>query len=167
MKRSLALAIFICLAALNCFSQETANVLSGKVIATAPVPNANVGIQETGELTTTDSQGIFSIETSDRGEFTLVVTAMGFEPYTKLITLPFSGELEIRLQKQTVEMEAIRVEGQREKAPEQTRSMDTVTQEEIKTEPTAGDPFAVIDQEEGILSRSSSPIRGTRPPASP
>jgi hypothetical protein len=150
--RSTALAIIFCLSSLHAFSQEASSVLHGKVIAGAPVDNANVGIQETGEHATTNSEGLFSIETSDHGEFTLVVTAMGFEPYAKRITLPYAGELEIRLEKATVEMETIHVEAQREQVPEQTRTQNTVSQEEIKAQPTAGDPFAVVDQEEGVVA---------------
>jgi hypothetical protein len=147
------LAIVFIFTALHAFSQDTATAFHGTVSAGALIPDANVCIQETGELTTTDGEGRFSIETADLGDFTLVVTAIGYTAYTRRITLPYSGDLEIRLEKETVEMETIHVQARREPVEEQTRTAETVTQEEINAAPTAGDPFAVVDQEEGVVQQ--------------
>jgi hypothetical protein len=150
LRKSRVLVILFCLATLRAFPQST---LQGTVSAEAPIPDANVCIQETGELTTTDDGGRFSMETADAGDFTLVVTAIGYTTYTKRVTLPFTGELDIRLVKETVEMETIHVQARRETVPQQARTAETVTREQIAAEPTAGDPFAVVDQEEGVVQQ--------------
>jgi hypothetical protein len=151
MRTKNVLAAIFCIVSFHAFSEETLHVLQGKVRSDVPVVDANVGIQETGESTITDNEGVFSLETAAREECTLIVTAIGYSPYVKRITLPFSGVMEIVLEKETVEMEPIRVEAPREKAPAPAKGAGTVSREEIRTTPTAGDPFAVIDQDPGII----------------
>lgn len=52
------------------------------------VVGASISIKDSYDGATSDSTGRFSFKTSEKGEHTLVITAIGFRPYEQKVTLP-------------------------------------------------------------------------------
>ncbi|MEP7375500.1 MAG: TonB-dependent receptor [Chitinophagaceae bacterium] len=90
------------------FSQVT---ISGKVFSKKqPVPGASITIKDTYDGTTTDSSGNFKFTTTEKGDHTLVVTAVSYKPYEQKITLsnqPVS--LDISMKEEVTELNAVMV----------------------------------------------------------
>lgn len=68
------------------FAQTT---LTGKVVDNEglPLPGANVYLEDSYDGATTDTAGVFRFTTTETGEWTLVASYVGFEPYREKITL--------------------------------------------------------------------------------
>ncbi|MBW3467702.1 TonB-dependent receptor [Arthrospiribacter ruber] len=96
MKHYLCLLSF-CLLAFTATAQSNLRGVvkdnSGEVLV-----GANVILTGTGRGSTTDLDGNFNIRNIPSGNFTLRVSYLGFEPFTKEVSIPASENLEITLQ---------------------------------------------------------------------
>jgi iron complex outermembrane receptor protein len=82
------------------FSVWAQNSLSGKVTEATggdPLIGASVWVEKLGKGAVTDQEGKFTIDNLPRGEVELRVSYLGFESFRKVISIPFSGTLEISL----------------------------------------------------------------------
>jgi iron complex outermembrane recepter protein len=96
--KKLVFGLVLCLAAVSVWAQ---NSLSGIVVDTQsgePLIGASVWTENLGKGAVTDESGKFIISKLPDGEVELRVSYLGFETFRRLVTLPFSGDLEIRLQ---------------------------------------------------------------------
>jgi iron complex outermembrane receptor protein len=74
--------------------------LSGKVLdakSGEPLVGASVWTEKTGRGAITDGDGNFTISKLPTGEVDLRVSYLGYETFRQSVTLPYSGNLEIRL----------------------------------------------------------------------
>lgn len=73
-----------------------------------PVPGASVALQDTYDGATTDSAGKFSFSTAEKGEQTLLATAIGFKPFAQKLR-PEGGvpPLSIVLREDVTELKAV------------------------------------------------------------
>lgn len=73
-----------------------------------PVPGASLTLKDTYDGGTTDSLGNFRFETSEKGDQTLLVSAIGYKPYEETITLSGSSlTLDIMLREEPNELKAV------------------------------------------------------------
>jgi iron complex outermembrane recepter protein len=96
--KKLVFGLVLCLAAVSVWAQ---NSLSGRVVdaqSGEPLIGASVWTENLGKGAVTDETGKFIISKLPDGEVELRVSYLGFETFRRLVTLPFSGDLEIRLQ---------------------------------------------------------------------
>src|SRR5258705_4932476 len=85
-KYSLVLLLFILGAAADKACAQV--TISGKILLKKqPVPGASITLKDTYDGTTSDSSGNFRFSTSEKGEHTLVITAVGFKPYEQKVSL--------------------------------------------------------------------------------
>ena len=69
-----------------CTAQETS--IEGIVLSEGePVPFVNIRIKGSGTGTSSDARGFYRLENLNRGTFTLIASALGYEPYIREITL--------------------------------------------------------------------------------
>ncbi|MDF2156327.1 TonB-dependent receptor [Algoriphagus sp. CAU 1675] len=98
--KNVLLGLAFWLAAFSAMAQES---LSGKVLdaqSGEPLTGASVWTEKLGRGAVTDSKGNFTLSKLPQGEIELRVSYLGYETYRQTLTLPFSGELEIRLTSQ-------------------------------------------------------------------
>ncbi|MBA4300286.1 MAG: TonB-dependent receptor [Cyclobacterium sp.] len=96
--KKLVFGLVLYFAAVSVWAQ---NSLSGRVVDTQsgePLIGASVWTENLGKGAVTDETGKFIISKLPDGEVELRVSYLGFETFRRLVTLPFSGDLEIRLQ---------------------------------------------------------------------
>jgi outer membrane receptor for ferrienterochelin and colicins len=94
-------------------AQNTGNI-NGKVISgDKPVPSATVGIQSLNKGTFTNSEGEFSLLDIPPGEYVLSVSAVGFKPHKKNISVEQGKEtyLEFDLRISVTELDQVVVTG--------------------------------------------------------
>src|SRR2546423_3719349 len=108
MKKSL-LCIFTFILIANVDRAFGQVVISGKVISKKePVPGASITLKDTYDGATSDSSGNFRFSTSEKGDHTIIVTAVGYKPFEQKITIsnqPIS--LEISLKEEVTELNAV------------------------------------------------------------
>lgn len=96
--KKLVFGLVLCFAAVSAWAQ---NSLSGRVVdaqSGEPLIGASVWTENLGKGAVTDETGKFIISKLPDGGVELRVSYLGFETFRRLVTLPFSGDLEIRLQ---------------------------------------------------------------------
>lgn len=74
-----------------------------------PVPGASITLKDTYDGATSDSSGKFSFKSFEKGEFTLVVSSIGYKPFEQKIILEGKGTLtvEIVLKEEVTELTAV------------------------------------------------------------
>lgn len=94
--KKLVFGLVLYLAAFSVWAQ---NSLTGKVVAQGgePLIGASVWTENLGKGAVTNEEGKFTITNLPQGEVELRVSFLGFETFRRVISLPFSGELEIAL----------------------------------------------------------------------
>ena len=96
--KNLFLSLAFCLASISAWAQES---LSGKVLDTQtgnPLTGASVWTENLGRGAVTDENGEFTITKLPTGEIQLRVSYLGFDAFRQTISVPYSGELVIKLQ---------------------------------------------------------------------
>lgn len=96
--KNLFVSLAFCLASFPAWAQES---LSGKVLDTQtgnPLTGASVWTENLGRGTVTDENGIFTITKLPAGEIQLRISYLGFDAFRQTISVPYSGELVIKLQ---------------------------------------------------------------------
>jgi iron complex outermembrane receptor protein len=96
--KKLVFGLVLYFAAVSAWAQ---NSLSGRVVdaqSGEPLIGASVWTENLGKGAVTDETGKFIISKLPDGEVELRVSYLGFETFRRLVSLPFSGDLEIRLQ---------------------------------------------------------------------
>lgn len=90
----------------NAFGQV---VVSGKVFSKKqPIPGASITLKDTYDGATTDSSGNFKFTTTEKGEFVLTVTAVGYKPYEQKVMLSDQLlPLEISMREEVTELNAV------------------------------------------------------------
>jgi iron complex outermembrane receptor protein len=128
--KNLILSLAFCLASFAALAQES---LSGKVLdaqSNEPLVGASVWIQKLGKGAVTNEIGEFTLGNLPTGEINLKVSYLGFEAFEQAVSLPYSGELLIKLQSRDLLTEEFIVSATR--ASESTpTTFSTVTKEEI------------------------------------
>lgn len=118
--RTLVTLIFTTFCTLT-FSQTT---IKGKVTDTRgqALAYANIYLSETYDGTSSDEHGNFSFQTSEKGEHLLVVKALGYNEFQKPLTIGESPvSLEIELQEQITELNAVTISAGTFAAGDQSR----------------------------------------------
>ncbi len=96
--KNLFLSLAFCLASFSAWAQES---LSGKVLDARtgnPLTGASVWTENLGRGAVTDENGAFTITKLPAGEIQLRVSYLGFDAFRQTISVPYSGELVIKLQ---------------------------------------------------------------------
>ncbi|MDI1321555.1 MAG: TonB-dependent receptor [Algoriphagus sp.] len=96
--KNLFLSLAFCLASFSAWAQES---LSGKVLDVQtgnPLTGASVWTENLGRGAVTDENGEFTITKLPTGEIQLRVSYLGFDAFRQTISVPYSGELVIKLQ---------------------------------------------------------------------
>jgi len=109
--------------------------ISGKVSDKKnPVHGASITLKDTYDGATTDSLGRFSFKTSEKGEFTLVVSSVGYKPFEQKITVGKTNlNFDVVLNEEITEMKAVVVTagtfeaGDKKRAGVVLNSIDIVT----------------------------------------
>jgi vitamin B12 transporter len=108
MKKHSRVILFILLIATSdkAFSQV---VISGKIFSKKhPIPGASITLKDTYDGTTSDSSGNFKFSTTEKGDYTLVVTAVSYKPYEQKISLSDQPvTLEINMKEEVTELNAV------------------------------------------------------------
>ncbi|MEP2771957.1 MAG: TonB-dependent receptor [Fulvivirga sp.] len=93
--------------------------ISGFVTTTndSPIPGANILISDTQTGTQSNTEGSFQLvyKGQPKDSITLVVTHVGYIPYKRLLTLTDDIELTIRLEEDVSFLDAIDIEGERQR----------------------------------------------------
>jgi iron complex outermembrane receptor protein len=96
--KNLFLSLAFCLASFSVWAQES---LSGKVLdfqTGNPLTGASVWTENLGRGAVTDENGEFTITKLPTGEIQLRISYLGFDAFRQTISVPYSGELVIKLQ---------------------------------------------------------------------
>ncbi|MCC6286641.1 MAG: TonB-dependent receptor [Chitinophagaceae bacterium] len=73
-----------------------------------PVPSASIVLKDTYDGATSDSSGNFSFTTSEKGKFTLAVTAVGYKPAEQMIDIAGSNiTINISVKEEVSELKAV------------------------------------------------------------
>jgi hypothetical protein len=106
-----------------------------------PVPFVNVVLEGTTNGSATDINGFFSINQLVAGEYSLKISAIGFETYTEKITLEAGKSVNrtIQLKPVAIEIGTTEITGtKQDQKTEVLTSVTTVTPEDIKRLPSVG-----------------------------
>lgn len=112
------------------------STLSGNVVDAdtgEPLPGANVYIESTGQGTSTNGDGEFSIENIEDGTYTVTVSYVGFDVFTEEVMIEGETTVEFELSINAAELEEVVVTGygiQRRTAP--TGAISTVSGNEFE-----------------------------------
>ncbi len=102
------------------------------------LPLVSITLQDTYDGATTDSSGKFSFKTSEKGEFNLIVSAIGYKPYEQKITIGTSPiSLEIILKEEFTELEAVVISAGTFEASDRKRAAAVLTPIDIVTTASA------------------------------
>jgi hypothetical protein len=108
MKRvtKITLILILILFSGKAFSQS---VISGKVFSKkSPLPGASITLKDTYDGTTSDSSGLFRFTTSEKGDFILLISAVGYKPFEQKLTLPGNlVALDVNLKEEVTELNAV------------------------------------------------------------
>lgn len=107
------------------------NKLSGKVLDKdnkSPLTGAVLSIAELQIGDITDGNGIFEIEFTNIGEFTLNCQLLGYEEINRKIYLGEDSTITLFLKEQPIELQGIDVTGKRNKAMESPQSLTIIEQ---------------------------------------
>lgn len=95
--KNLLIGLILSLASISAWAQ---NSLSGKVVDSQSgeaLVGASVWTENLGKGAVTDEKGMFTISKLPAGEVELRVSYLGFNTFRRVISIPFSGDLEIAL----------------------------------------------------------------------
>ena len=84
--------------------------ISGKVTDKKnPLPLVSIVLKDTYDGATTDSSGKYSFKTTEKGEFLLTATSVGYKPFEQKITLNGTGSLtiDIVMKEEVTELSAV------------------------------------------------------------
>jgi vitamin B12 transporter len=109
--------------------------LSGKVSDKKnPIHGASITLKDTYDGATTDSLGRFSFKTSEKGEFTLLISSVGYKPFEQKVTVGKTNlNFDVVLKEEITEMKAVVVTagtfeaGDKKRAGVVLNSIDIVT----------------------------------------
>lgn len=145
---------------LFCFSAlaQSSATLKGTVIQTdgEPLPFAAVGVRGSKTGTNANEQGIFELQVPAGESFVLVVSRIGFKPYSQRLTLKKEEirKLTIKLQDSSM-MSAVSVEGQRYAEKREEVSMMTLDPRLSKVLPSPfGDFNRMLATLPGVVSNN-------------
>jgi hypothetical protein len=113
--------------------------ISGKVAdKKGPLRDVSITIKDTYDGAITDSLGRFSFKTSEKGEFTLVVSSVGYKPYEEKITIAKTNlSYDIILKEEITEMKAVVVTAGTFEAGDKKRAGVVLTPLDIVTTASA------------------------------
>lgn len=86
---------------LVCFAAWAQNSLSGKVVdaqSNLPLVGASVWTETANRGTVTDANGLFTLSRLPNGNVEIRISYLGYETERVTVSVPFSGELEVRLE---------------------------------------------------------------------
>jgi len=119
MRRFFSTILIIILTAVPCPAAQLSVKLTGHVCDTddgAPIANARIALKAAAYLVQTDDFGNFSFENIPSGQYTLTVSASGYDDYVLdnvEIVVDITRRLNIQLTKKSYPIEGITVEGRR------------------------------------------------------
>ncbi len=106
-----------------------------------PVGFATVGLEGASIGTTSDVNGFFSITNLTPGNYTLVVSYVGYDPFRSAVTIK-RGEIlfqNIYIEESSAQLQEVQISGRREQARADVQvSKLTVTPKQIRSLPSAG-----------------------------
>lgn len=95
--KNLCLSLVFCWASFTALAQES---LKGKVLdaqSGEPLIGASVWTEKVGRGAVTDQNGLFTITKLPAGEVRLKISFLGFDPFEEVVSIPYLGELVVRL----------------------------------------------------------------------
>lgn len=140
--------------------------VSGTVRSTGAVSGAYVSVKDSQTGVLTDAEGRFTLPLPGPGTYTLIVSATGYKPLVKKVTVPPPAadrsaggrrtvSLTLVLQKTVVEMGTVEVTADRQQIPKNGQAATVVTHNELNREPIAGVVFNTVDSEAGTVFQSA------------
>ncbi len=133
-------------------AQENASI-TGTVFAASDerLEGASVALQYTTRGTLTDAQGQFVLENLTPGDYTVVVTSIGFERSTQIVTLRASETKQLAFQLATsmTLLSEITIRGAALDPKNQTITVNEVDREQIQTL-NLDSPIRIIEQVPGV-----------------
>ena len=154
MKFTFASFLFL-LVSFTGFSQYS---ISGSIINTETTGNltgANIWLEEINRATTSDANGNFQIQDIKAGTYTLKVSYVGFENYSKTLEIQEDIALEVRLSERPYLTEAVIVSATRanDKTP---MTFTTVTKETISKQNLGQDIPFLLNQTPSVVITSDA-----------
>ncbi len=153
--KKIYVGLAFCLATFTAWAQ---NSLTGKVFdsqSNEALMGASIWIEKVGKGTITDEFGQFSLSKIPSGVHRLKVSFLGFESFEQTITIPYSGELVIKLQSKDILTEEFIVSATRASASTPT-TFSTVTKEEIAKRNLGQDIPILLNFTPSVVSHSDA-----------
>src|SRR5258705_12260593 len=122
----------------NLLSAQT--TVSGKVTDKKnPLIGVSITLKDTYDGATSDSSGRFSFKTSEKGEFILTATSVGYRPFEQTIKLEGKGTLtiDIVLKEEVTELSAVVISAGTFEASDRKRAAAVLTPIDIVTTASA------------------------------
>lgn len=143
---------------LTCYGLFAQYAVRGKVtdaVTGEPLFAANVVLLRSTEAVSTNSEGEFVLTNLAAGNYTLVVTRVGYEPYEQKLTLSQDLTLRIEMIESTRNLEGVIVTATRagEKTP---TTYTTVDQEEIEKQNLGQDLPFLLNWTPGVVTTSDA-----------
>lgn len=130
-KYALFLMLFISIAAK---AQQTCNLtINGRVIdedTNLPVSGVSIALRPGNQIYSSDGHGHFSIPNLCEGNYTLVITSLGFESKDKAISLTSNQSLSLKIKHTDVVLHDVLVIGHQQKL-KTTAAVSTITKEQL------------------------------------
>ncbi|WP_452230287.1 MULTISPECIES: TonB-dependent receptor [unclassified Lacinutrix] len=99
--------IFLLLLATNIYAQNSINGTILNSETKEGIAFANIYFPQLEKGTTTNADGIFTLNNLPNGNYKILVSYVGFETFSQTITLPLEENLEINLNASAIEMEEV------------------------------------------------------------
>lgn len=144
----------------SAFAQSETALLKGRVMDenNQPIPDAVISMAGTDIGTATDASGFFNLPALPSGEYEVVVSVIGYEPKTEIVTVK-DGEVidkKYKLTSDEQELESVEVFGTRNKQPEK---LDAITRLPLKPSDQIQSISIISDkliEEQGALTISEA-----------
>ena len=154
------LACFLLVSILG-FSQTIK--ISGEIIdeSSQPMPGISVSLKgNVSKSTATDKNGAFVLSGLQEGNYTISITSIGYQPFTKELSLKADYKLDVKMQPLSTGLEQVVVVGYgSQRKTSITGAVTTVSGREILRSPTSNVTNSLIGRSPGLgaVQRSGQP----------
>ncbi|MFC3880086.1 TonB-dependent receptor [Algoriphagus namhaensis] len=153
--KKLSLILALCWMSFAALAQEK---LSGKVLDAQtgdPLIGASVWTEKAGRGAVTDESGRFTLTKLPSGEVRLKISYLGYETYEESISIPYSGDLEVRLESRDLLTEEFIVSATRASSTTPT-TFKTIDKEELAKRNLGQDIPILLNFTPSVVSHSDA-----------
>ncbi|MHA7130399.1 TonB-dependent receptor [Algoriphagus namhaensis] len=153
--KKLSLILALCWMSFAALAQES---LSGKVLDAQtgdPLIGASVWTEKVGRGAVTDDSGRFTLTKLPSGEVRLKISYLGYETYEESISIPYSGDLEVRLESRDLLTEEFIVSATRASSTTPT-TFKTIDKEELAKRNLGQDIPILLNFTPSVVSHSDA-----------